>query len=79
MKIAAYLASLSLIVGAAADTANAGCVSGAVVGGVAGHIAHHHTLLGAAAGCAIGHHMAVVAKRKKIAAAQAAHAAPAHP
>jgi hypothetical protein len=28
------------------------------VGGVAGHFAHRHTVLGAAAGCAIGHHIA---------------------
>lgn len=36
-----------------------GCMSGAVVGGVAGHVAGHHGLLGAAAGCAVGHHEAV--------------------
>jgi hypothetical protein len=35
-----------------------GCIKGAVVGGVAGHYAGHHGLLGAAAGCVIGHHMA---------------------
>ncbi|MGA9894000.1 MAG: hypothetical protein WBQ55_16995 [Xanthobacteraceae bacterium] len=35
-----------------------GCLKGAVVGGVAGHVAGHHGLLGAAAGCAIGHHEA---------------------
>jgi hypothetical protein len=29
-----------------------------VVGGVAGHFAGHHALLGAAAGCVIGHHYA---------------------
>jgi hypothetical protein len=29
-----------------------------VVGGVAGHVAGHHGVLGAAAGCAIGHHEA---------------------
>ncbi len=36
----------------------AGCLKGAVVGGVAGHFAGHHGLLGAGAGCAIGHHQA---------------------
>ena len=36
----------------------AGCLKGAVVGGVAGHLAGHHGLLGAGAGCAIGHHEA---------------------
>lgn len=35
-----------------------GCIKGAVVGGVAGHYTHHHGVLGAAAGCVIGHHMA---------------------
>ena len=41
-----------------AGTANAkGCIKGAIVGGAAGHLAHHGWL-GAAAGCAIGHHEA---------------------
>jgi hypothetical protein len=35
-----------------------GCIKGAIVGGVAGHYAGHHGFLGAAAGCAIGHHEA---------------------
>ena len=35
-----------------------GCIKGAIVGGVAGLMAGHHGLLGAAAGCAIGHHEA---------------------
>ncbi len=35
-----------------------GCIKGAVVGGVAGHVAGHHGMLGAAAGCVIGHHEA---------------------
>jgi hypothetical protein len=35
-----------------------GCLKGAVVGGVAGHYAGHHGLLGAGAGCVIGHHEA---------------------
>jgi uncharacterized protein YcfJ len=34
-----------------------GCVKGAVIGGVADHMAGHGKL-GAAAGCAIGHHEA---------------------
>ncbi len=40
-----------------ATTANAGCVTGAVVGGVVGHFAGHHALVGAGAGCVIGHEM----------------------
>ncbi len=50
------------------DAAAIGCLSGAAVGGVAGHVAGHHGLLGAAAGCAVGHHAAVV--RRRNAAAQ---------
>jgi hypothetical protein len=36
----------------------AGCLKGAVVGGAAGHLAGHHGILGAGAGCVIGHHEA---------------------
>jgi hypothetical protein len=36
----------------------AGCLKGAAIGGVAGHFAGHHGLLGAGAGCIIGHHEA---------------------
>jgi hypothetical protein len=36
----------------------AGCLKGAAVGGVAGHVAGHHGVLGAGAGCVIGHHEA---------------------
>ena len=36
----------------------AGCLKGAAVGGVAGHVAGHHGLLGAGAGCIIGTHEA---------------------
>lgn len=39
------------------SAAQAGCIKGAIVGGVAGH-AVHHTLAGAAAGCVVGHHLA---------------------
>lgn len=35
-----------------------GCLKGAAVGGVAGHVAGGHSLIGAAAGCAIGRHQA---------------------
>ena len=53
----------------------AGCLSGAAVGGVAGHVAGHHGLLGAAGGCAVGHHMNV---KQKQAAAQNASAPQQH-
>jgi len=48
-----------------------GCVSGAVLGGVGGHYAGRHGLLGAAAGCALGHHQAVKQNREKAAALNA--------
>lgn len=35
-----------------------GCIKGAIIGGIAGHYAGHHGLVGAAAGCVIGHHVA---------------------
>jgi hypothetical protein len=36
----------------------AGCLKGAAVGGVVGHLAGHHAVLGAGAGCVVGHHEA---------------------
>ena len=59
MKFVTLAAVAGLSLAAIAGTAQAkGCVGGAVVGGVAGHVAGRHTVLGAAAGCAIGHHEA---------------------
>lgn len=43
-----------------------GCIKGAIVGGVAGSVAGHGKL-GAAAGCAIGHHEANKADATKTA------------
>ncbi len=51
----AIFAALSLNMGSAHA---AGCLSGAAVGGVAGHLAGHHGVLGAAAGCLYGRHRA---------------------
>jgi uncharacterized protein YcfJ len=51
-------ASVCLLAIASISPAEAkGCIKGAIVGGVAGHVAGHGKL-GAAAGCAIGHHEA---------------------
>jgi len=59
MKLLTLSAALALVLAAGAPgSAEAkGCLKGAVVGGVAGHMAHHG-VLGAAGGCAVGHHMA---------------------
>ena len=51
------VAFMTLVTLAASADAK-GCLKGAAVGGVAGHVAGHHGFLGAAAGCAIGHHEA---------------------
>lgn len=59
------IAIVILAAGLMGSTAQAGCIKGAVVGGVAGHLAHHHAVIGAIAGCAIGHHMAVERKKRE--------------
>ena len=66
MKAVAIAAALALAATGFAGAASAGCVTGAVVGGVGAHYALHgrHTVLGAVAGCAVGHHMAVEKKRR---------------
>lgn len=57
-------APLALALGFAAPAQAKGCVKGAVVGGVAGH-AVHHGVLGAAGGCAVGHHEAAKHARQE--------------
>jgi hypothetical protein len=42
-----------------------GCIKGALIGGVAGHYAGRHGLLGAAAGCLVGRHQASAAQKQK--------------
>ncbi len=59
MKAILGTAALAVALAMMAVPANAkGCIKGAIVGGAAGHVAGHHGFLGAAAGCAIGHHEA---------------------
>ena len=53
LALVAGAASLSLGMPAQAK----GCIKGALVGGAAGHMAGHGKM-GAAAGCAVGHHEA---------------------
>jgi len=60
LMLAVALSSVSF----AAQVQAAGCLKGAVVGGVAGHyVGKGHAVLGAAGGCIVGHHMA--AKKAK--------------
>ena len=57
IRILAALAVASTVSLSSTQTQAAGCIRGAIVGGLAGHLVHHG-MLGAAAGCAIGHHEA---------------------
>jgi hypothetical protein len=41
-----------------------GCIKGAIVGGIAGRFLGHHGGIGAAAGCAYGHHRATAYNRE---------------
>lgn len=41
-----------------------GCIKGAAAGAVAGHLLHHHAVLGAMAGCAVGMHRRHVYKEQ---------------
>ena len=67
--------AMLLAIAAAPQLASAkGCLKGAAVGGVGGHVAGGHGVLGAAAGCAVGRHMANK-KEKQAAQAQPAPAA----
>ena len=68
MKFMLLPAALAFFMAAgwvAAPSQAAGCLKGAAVGGVAGHLAGHHGVLGAGAGCVIGHHEATKAAREK--------------
>jgi hypothetical protein len=58
MTIGAVLAVVLALGGMTAPAQAKGCIKGAIVGGIAGHLAGHHGLIGAGAGCAIGHHEA---------------------
>ncbi len=56
MKLMLIFAAVAALLSSGGAEAK-GCIKGAIVGGAAGHVAGHGKL-GAAAGCAIGHHEA---------------------
>ena len=63
-------AALAFVIAITAIPAEAkGCIKGAIVGGTVGHFAGHHGLMGAAAGCAVGHHEAKKNENKYLARA----------
>lgn len=67
--ILSSVVAAALLVGASGTAEAKGCIKGAAVGGVGGHfVGKGHAVLGAAAGCAVGHHRAKVAARRQAAA-----------
>ena len=74
------MSRIALTIAAAATMATAspalakGCLKGAAVGAVAGHyVGKGHAVIGAAAGCWIGHHRAAKAAKAQQAKARAHH------
>ena len=64
-------AVLAIAIGTGSGIAQAkGCLKGAAVGGVAGHVAGGHGVIGAAAGCVVGRHRANAQEKREAAAAQ---------
>jgi hypothetical protein len=62
---AAFAAAVAGIMLSPAPASAKGCIKGAVIGGTAGHFAGHHGVLGAGAGCIIGHHEAKKHERER--------------
>lgn len=63
--LSAVLACLAATGWVTTPAYSAGCLKGAAIGGVAGHVAGHHAVLGAGAGCVIGHHEAAKNAKQK--------------
>ena len=53
-KIIAAAIICGLALGGAAPVEAAGCIKGAIIGGLAAHLTHHNGVLGALGGCVIG-------------------------
>jgi hypothetical protein len=85
MKKVMLVMAMSAAMVFAGEASAKGCLKGAAVGGVGGHFAGHHSLLGAGAGCLVGRHMAnkhdrkVAAQQQSSAAAAPATTAPVAP
>jgi hypothetical protein len=62
---AAFAIAMAAVMSSSIPAPAKGCLKGAVVGGVAGHFVGHHGLLGAGAGCVIGHHEAAKHERER--------------
>lgn len=76
MKSSKLLLAIITVSALFVGEANAkGCLTGAAVGGAAGHVAGKHGLIGAGVGCAIGRHRANK-KQRAVNASQPESAAP---
>lgn len=77
MKIRSTLVFVGLALALAAGQSQAaGCLKGAAVGGVGGHlVGSGHAVLGAAGGCLVGRHVANKKAKEDAAAKRNAHAA----
>jgi membrane protease subunit (stomatin/prohibitin family) len=72
------LALVSVLACAPQFASAKGCLKGAAVGGVGGHVAGGHGVAGAAVGCVVGRHMAnKKEKQQQASQAQQANQAPA--
>lgn len=65
LAVMLFTAACGALAAGASPAEAKGCIKGAVLGGVAGHVAGHG-VLGAAGGCAVGHHMANKADRNNV-------------
>jgi hypothetical protein len=57
MKLLAYVGAAAITLGGMTSLAQAepgGCLKYGAVGAVGGHLAHHHAVIGAVGGCAVG-------------------------
>jgi hypothetical protein len=76
-KTKAVMVASAMVLALFAGEASAkGCLKGAAVGGVGGHFAGGHSVIGAGAGCLIGRHMANKKDRQAAAAQKATATAP---
>lgn len=66
MKLMSVAGAVVVLFCAATAAEAKGCIKGAAIGGVAGHVAGGHTVLGAAAGCLIGRHNAKKKERSEL-------------
>jgi hypothetical protein len=65
MKATLIAVSLAMSLASAGVYAKPSCLKGAAAGAVGGHFLGKHHVLGAAVGCAVGHHMSKKQEREQ--------------